>query len=260
MRSFGRLRRMAPAETGHGAAGDARQADEQALRARLQDDPNNVEDFAHLAAIVRAHAAEHHVEDDPGRAADDAVWALAEELAHSGRAWYPLVELARLSIVDDREAAMRRLGTAAERDPSGAALVMGLQMLRESGHSGDALNLGVAYWRPHEHDIEAGRHVVQAAVDTGRLADARRHVRSLAGHPDTAAASRLARELERLVARAGANRTTDLTIDLRERDLRDRAAATGSLRVVESAGPAAPAAPATRGHAFWRRLLRSPRR
>ena len=52
------------------------------------------------------------------RAADLAVWALAEELAGHPRAWYPLIELARLSVHDDHEGALRRL---AIMQPIGAA-------------------------------------------------------------------------------------------------------------------------------------------
>src|SRR3954470_4916243 len=80
------------------AAAPAAQAtpeEEARLWAVLRQDPNDVTSFHALADIVRRRAAEGHREGDPHRAADDAVWALAEELAHSGRAWYPLVELAR---------------------------------------------------------------------------------------------------------------------------------------------------------------------
>src|SRR5690625_2417889 len=69
---------------------------EDALRAMLTEDPNNVRAFKALAEIVRGHAAEVRVDDeDPltadqdderQRAADLAVWALAEELAGHPRA------------------------------------------------------------------------------------------------------------------------------------------------------------------------------
>jgi hypothetical protein len=176
---------------------------EEALRTLVQADPNDVEAFARLAHIVYRRAAEGH--EQPGdleQAADHAVWALAEELAHSPRAWYPLVEMARLSIEDDREAAMRRLSTAAERDNSGRALAMGLRMLRETGHPSEALSLGVGHWRPTEHDPEAGRHIVAAAVESGRTSEARRHLEAMAGHPDRGAVHRLTEELDRLIAEA----------------------------------------------------------
>lgn len=176
--------------------------DEEGLRHILTEDPNDAVAFARLAEIVRRRAAEHDAPEsgrDPADAADDAVWALAEELAHSGRAWYPLIELARLSIDDDREAALRRLGTAAERDPSGEALASGLQMLRETGHPADALNLGVGHWRPREHSLEAGRQLVEAALEAGRVGEARRHLAAMAQHPDRGRAAALSRELERLI-------------------------------------------------------------
>jgi len=176
---------------------------EAALRTLVQADPNDVEAFARLAKIVHRSASEaRELAVDPEKAADDAVWALAEELAHSPKAWYPLVEMARLSIEDDREAAMRRLGTAAERDPSGHALAMGLRMLRATGHPAEALALGVGHWRPTEHDPEAGRHIVAAAVESGRTAEARRHLQALAMHPDRPAVDRLSEKLDRLIAEA----------------------------------------------------------
>src|SRR4029450_11674866 len=112
-------RRRGQAEDEQGSDAGLRST-EEALRARLSEDPNDVEAFDALAERVRqlaggAHAhAESHPVEDPQREADDAVWALAEEVAQNGRAWYPLVELARLSIEDAREAGLRRLSTAAE--------------------------------------------------------------------------------------------------------------------------------------------------
>ncbi len=175
---------------------------EDALRTLAQEDPNDVEAFRRLAETVRRRAAEGRVEVDASRAADDAVWALAEELAHSPKAWYPLVEMARLSIRDDREAAMRRLATATDRDPSGTALATSLRMLRREGFPAEALSLGVGHWRPHEHEPQAGRHVVAAAVEAGRHGEARRHLDALGLHPDTGAVARLREDLERLIAEA----------------------------------------------------------
>jgi len=189
--------------------------EELLLRARLAEDPNDIEAFARLAEIVRTHAAMHHQEDDPQRAANDAVWALAEEVAQSGRAWYPLIELARLSIEDDRELALRRLGTASERDPSGLALAQALSMLRETGHPGDALGLGVGHWRPSEHDIEAGRQLVEAAVEAHRLGEARRHLEALAAHPDRERVASTQAELDRLIVEAEAARDRGV-VDVRE--------------------------------------------
>lgn len=187
-------------------------AREDRLRMRLHDDPNDEAAFDELAEIVRRRAAEGHVAEgrlgqpippsDRQRAANDAVWALAEELAGNPRAWHPLVELARLSIHDDREGALRRLGTASERDPSGRALVEGLAMLRDVGLPADALGLGVGHWRPREHDVEAGRHMVQAAIEAGRMAEARRHLDALSQHPDQTQVAVLQAELERQIAAA----------------------------------------------------------
>ncbi|MEJ5868190.1 hypothetical protein WDV85_10625 [Pseudokineococcus sp. 5B2Z-1] len=184
---------------GHGHSDDRR---EDALRARLHDDPNDESAFTELAGIVRRRAAEGHTEDDPRRAEDDAVWALAEEMAGSSRAWYPLLELGRLSIHDDREGAMRRLSTAAERDPSGGALASALAILREEGLPGDALGLGVGHWRPREHRIDAGSQLVHAAVEAGRVGEARRHLEALSAHPDSARVEVVRAELERVIAGA----------------------------------------------------------
>jgi hypothetical protein len=173
--------------------------EEARLWAVLRDDPNDVPAFAQLAEIVRRRAVAGHPVHDRARAADDAVWSLAEELAHSGRAWFPLVELARLSVHDDREVAMRRLATAAERDPSGDALATGLLMLRDAGLPGDAHNLGVGHWRPAEHHVEAGRQLVIAAVEAGRIADARRHLEALLRHCAPRQAKAVRAELDRLI-------------------------------------------------------------
>lgn len=175
-------------------------AEENRLWAVLRDDPNDVVAFARLATLVEQRAGEGHPVNDRIRSADDAVWSLAEELAHSPRAWFPLVELARLSVHDDRETALRRLATAAERDASGDALATGLLMLRDAGLPGDALNLGVGHWRPREHDLEAGRQLVEAAVEAGRVGEARRHLQALGQHPDAHGAASVRAELERLIA------------------------------------------------------------
>lgn len=182
-------------------------AAEAALWQILREDPNDVAAFHRLADVVRRHAADRHV-DSPGvdrqRAMDDAVWSLAEELAHSGKAWYPLVELARLSLHDDRDAAMRRLGTAAERDPVGLGLATSLQMLREAGLPGVALNLGMGHWRPREHTLEVGRHMVESAIESARLSEARRHLEALGAHPETGPAQQLHDELLLLIEAAQA--------------------------------------------------------
>lgn len=234
-----RLRRLLgrPVSTSRVGArrpGSSRHGDvpqEDALRAALGDDPNDERAFAALAEIVRRHAVTGTGDDpltadaedtgpdgtpaDPDagdalraaqaerqRAADLAVWALGEELSGNPRAWYPLVEVARLSVRDDLEGTLRRLTTAAERDPSGKALVAGLRLLREAGLPVEALNLGTGHWHPREHDPEVGRQLVLAAVEADRPLDAKQHLASLdlAPHPARTAAMR--EELAALVARA----------------------------------------------------------
>ncbi|MFC5379959.1 hypothetical protein [Aquipuribacter nitratireducens] len=176
--------------------------DEERLHQLLKEDPNDEVRFAELAAVVRRRAAEGHAGGDPERAQADAVWALAEELAHDHRSWYPLIELARLSLHDDREAALRRLGVAAERDPSGTALVQALVLLRQAGDHDGALALGMGHWRPTEHPLGAGREMVSAAVDAHRLAEARRHLDALGEHPDATGVAAMRRDLERAVTAA----------------------------------------------------------
>lgn len=174
-------------------------SDEGKLRARLADDPNDRVAFAELAEIVRAHAAEGREGETRPRAVADAEWALAEELAHSSRAWYPLIELARLSVHDDLDAAHRRLSIAVEREPTGRALTEALVMLRREGMLDSALSLGVGHWRPREHVPEAGRELVQIAVQAGRIGEAKRHLAALEAHPDQAAVADLRIDLDAMI-------------------------------------------------------------
>ncbi|GHG51174.1 hypothetical protein GCM10011331_14480 [Flavimobilis marinus] len=183
---------------------------EDALRAMLNDDPNNIKAFQALVEIVRRRAAETGETEDPltaphpdetyeadrKRRGDLAVWALAEELAGHPRAWYPLVELARLSLDDDKEGAVRRLATAAERDTSGIALSEAVGVLREAEMPVDALGLGLGHWRAREHNPEVGRQLVLAAIEAGRPFEARHHLDSLGLHPDASAVAAIRTELE----------------------------------------------------------------
>jgi hypothetical protein len=185
---------------------------EDALRVKLSEDPNDRVAFGALAEMVRRRAAEMGPDGDPltapqdetakQRAADLAVWALAEELAGHPRAWYPLIELARLSLHDDHEGALRRLATAAERDPSGQALLEGLAVLRDAGMPVDALGLGVGHWRVKEQPVEIARQLVLAAIDADRPMDAKMHLAALDLHTDKAAVARIRPELEAVLARA----------------------------------------------------------
>lgn len=185
---------------------------EDALRSMLSDDPNNERAFVALAEIVRRRAAEASPDHDPlsaettdterQRAADLAVWALGEELAGNPRAWYALIEVARLSVHDDHEGTLRRLTTAAERDPSGKALVEALALLREAGLPVDALGLGVGHWRPREHDPEVARQLVLASIEAGRPLEAKQHIAALDLYPNQRAVADLKSELARDVAHA----------------------------------------------------------
>lgn len=185
-------------------------ASEDRLRARLMDDPNDVAAFGALADIVRRRAAgvgpadpltAEQLPADAKRAADVAVWALAEEIAGSPKAWYALVELGRLSLEDDHDAAMRRLAGACERESTGLALAESVRMLREAGMPADGLGLGVGHWSPKDHIVEAGRQVVLAAVEAGRPMDARRHLATLLESARGEDMSAVVAELEPKVAR-----------------------------------------------------------
>ncbi|MBD8058493.1 hypothetical protein IC607_05880 [Cellulomonas sp. JH27-2] len=183
----------------------------------LSDDPNNERAFAALAEIVRRRASGTGSDDDPlsadpvddarddderQRAADLAVWALGEELAGNPRAWYPLIEVARLSVRDDHEGTLRRLRTAAERDPSGRALVESLALLREAGEPVEALGLGVGHWHPKDQDPEVARQLVLASIEAGRPLEAKQHIASLDFYRDQSAVAGLREELIREVAQA----------------------------------------------------------
>lgn len=194
------------------AAAPADNERETALRQKLVNDPNDAASFAALAELVRRRAHENAPSDpliaahahDRQRAANLAVWALAEELAGNPRGWYPLIELARLSLADDHESALRRLAAACERDTSGHAVAEGVRMLREANLPAEALGLGVGHWDPQHHVPEAGRHVVLAALDAGRPAEARRHLEALSGvaAQHAATAKEIRGRLEPLVAAA----------------------------------------------------------
>lgn len=195
------------------AAAPAENERENVLRQKLVHDPNDAASFAALAELVRRRAHETAPSDpliaaaqgyDPQREANLAVWSLAEELAGNPRGWYPLIELARLSLHDDHEAALRRLAGACERDTTGLAVAEGVRMLREANLPTEALGLGVGHWDPKHHVPEAGRHVVLAALDAGRPAEARRYLAALedVSSQHAGAAKEIRARLEPLVAAA----------------------------------------------------------
>lgn len=183
---------------------------EDALRSMLSDDPNNEAAFRALAEIVRRRAAESFDERDPlaapvdpterQQAEDLAVWALAEEFAGNPRGWFPLLEMARLSVHDDHDATLRRLVTAADRDPSGRALAEGLKLLREASMPVEALGLGLGHWRVREHDPEVGRQLVDAALEAGRPFDAKQYLAALEDRDDAEQLSALRAQLAREIA------------------------------------------------------------
>jgi hypothetical protein len=218
-------RQPAPRRPQPAPAAVASPAEESRLWSVLHDNPNDVQSFHALAEIVRSRAEEGHEGGDPRKAADDAVWSLAEELAHSPRAWYPLIELGRLSVHDDREQALRRLATASDRDPSGRALAKAVQMLREEGMPAEGLGLGVGHWHLKEHEVEVGRQLVLAAAEAGRPTDARRTLDAMAAHPDADKVAAMRGELQRVVedaerARAAGPSSGSLpVIDVREKKL-----------------------------------------
>ncbi|WP_182049143.1 hypothetical protein [Changpingibacter yushuensis] len=159
----------------------------EGLRAQLQADPNDVEAFEELAQLVRdmdrqSEPVDPLTADTSSRipiTADLALWALAEEIGASPHAWYPLVELARLSVDSDREGALRRVSVAADRDPTGKALAAGIRVLRDADLPHDALNLGLGRWRPGTQVFEAGEQVVRAAIESGHVAEASAYLSEL---------------------------------------------------------------------------------
>jgi hypothetical protein len=169
--------------------------------------------FARLAGIVGDRNVDTLTGVDPDRAGGDAVWALAENLAGTSGAWFPLVEMARLSIHQDREGALRRLRTAVQRDRTGTALLAGLEMLRAEGHAREAVALGIGHFRPSLHDPKIGRALIAAAVEDGRVTEIRRFLAALG---DTEDVADLRAELESLVAQAAQSRA----VPHREIDLR----------------------------------------
>lgn len=183
---------------------------EKVLRSVLVEDPNNVDAFRELAELVRRRAegeepvdpliAEHEPQDRHV-SADVAIWALAEELAGNPRAWFPLVELGRLSLEEDRDGAMRRFAAACEREDTGLALAEAVRTLRAAELPADGLGVGVGHWSPRENLPETGRQIVLAALEADRPLDARRHLRQLAEREDAETAAVVA-ELEPLVAAA----------------------------------------------------------
>ncbi|MGO1174378.1 MAG: hypothetical protein ACTHXO_12055 [Actinomycetaceae bacterium] len=164
---------------------------EEELRSRLEEDPNDTVAFNELAEIVRRHGEQSRAADpltadvpqsDP-EGADLAVWALAEELAGRPNAWYPLIELARLSVADDLDGANRRLGAACAREETGLALAESVWVLREAGQPTSAHALATAHWDAEQHVPAAGRQITLAAIESERYEDAERYIDIIGARP-----------------------------------------------------------------------------
>lgn len=146
---------------------------EVALRHVLREDPNDERAFADLVSLLDSSPT-------VGTATvRDITWSLAEELTRHPQAWFPPLELARVSLGDEA-AAMRWITVAMQRDSTGRALTRAAAMLRAAGRSDNAFRLVIAHWRPAVHGPAPGRHLVRAALETGRTQELRRHLKGLA--------------------------------------------------------------------------------
>jgi hypothetical protein len=146
---------------------------EVALRRVLRENPNDEQAFADLVSLL---------DNSPtaGTATvQDITWSLAEELTRHPQAWFPPLELARVSL-DDEAVAMRWIAVAVQRDSTGRALTRAAAILRAAGRSDNAFRLAIAHWRPAVHGPAPGRHLVRAALETGRTQELRRHLKGLA--------------------------------------------------------------------------------
>lgn len=153
------------------------------LREGLSEDPNDIASFEELAGIVRKLGAERPVADpltadstNEEMAADLILWSLAEDLASDSRAWYPQLQLAKLSVDDDPEAAVRLLENAADREEQGLALAAGIKILRDAGQADSAQQLGLGRWNVETNDIAVAEQLIGAALDAGKPTEAERYI------------------------------------------------------------------------------------
>lgn len=192
--------------TGVHVAPAAHPTREQLLLARLQEDPNDVDSFRGLVRLLAPPT-----DGEPGSGAgvtttDDTTWALAAELAQHPRAWYPLVQLARLGLDQDPDTAAWRLAEATVRDDSGRALTAALALLRTSGHPDEAFRLALARWRPDRHEPATGREFALAAVEAHREREFAGHLDALSSRPGGHRVAQVRAALERhRRARGGAS-------------------------------------------------------
>lgn len=153
------------------------------LREGLSDDPNDIASFEELAGIIRTLGAERPVADpltaesaNEEISADLILWSLAEDLASDSRAWYPQLQLAKLSVDNDIEAAVRHLENAADREEHGLALAAGIKILRDAGQADAAQQLGLGRWNVETNDIAVTEQLIGAALDAGKPNEAERYV------------------------------------------------------------------------------------
>ncbi|QTG76229.1 hypothetical protein [Trueperella pecoris] len=156
------------------------------LRERLSDDPNDVASFEQLAALINGAAVDRQPVDpltstdsSEGPDPDLILWALSEEIGGDSRAWYPLIQLARLAQAEDPQAARRYLETAADREDTGIALATGIRLLREAGQNEAAIELGLGRWNPDEQSTEVAMELVESALEAKKTPSARRFVEML---------------------------------------------------------------------------------
>jgi hypothetical protein len=170
---------------------------EGVLRAALRQNPNDERSFRRLVWLLarRRSASQGMADRHSVTFTDDVTWALAVELATRPHAWFPLVELARLSLHHDLETALRRLANAVAREPTGRGLTSAVALLRRAGRHAEAYRLALAHWRPREHELAAGRQLVLAGLEAGRAAELRGHLDALASLPGNGPAQVLRAEL-----------------------------------------------------------------
>ena len=155
------------------------------LRDKLATDPNDREAFDALAALIYEAYEEREVDDpltDNASAPADpelVLWALAEEIGSDSRAWYPLIQLAKLTIAQDLESAVRHLETAVARDDTGQALAEAIGLLRSKEHYEAALQLGLGKWNPQEHPTAVAGELIQSAIAAGKIDEARSYLEML---------------------------------------------------------------------------------
>ncbi|MFP7696022.1 hypothetical protein [Trueperella sp. LYQ143] len=178
------------------------------LRDRLTEDPNDTAAFDELAVLIR-QAHDMHQMADPligqssqgdGVRMDLVLWALGEEIGADPRAWYPLIQLARLCEDTDVDMAQRYCEMAADREPTGIALTHGIRLLRELGHSNAAIQLGLGRWNPVEHSSAVAVELIDTALSAQRRHEAEHYVSLLA---DSGAPAQVIAELNRRIAAFG---------------------------------------------------------